>query len=283
MKTIIVSIGEAQLAKATVLAGKLDDAIVVSSATILPAHAHENQFLAAHRAKAGFAGYLPEGYEGPVCLMDCDIVVMPGVFAELPEITSGVAGVCVLPANRPVVLPAPFVWETMVNPLNSGFLVFQTAAAAKQISAAWFALYTSYHDVTSRDEVGLYKALAQLGITPQYLDPKFNSTDVATGLVLHGRQFKWADIDRRTAPPRVSSRPLVLSKLKIRRMLRDQGIESLLDAFLASSQTAAADWNDAQNLLSNDPMLAASIPSFALATGLTEAQILSLMAECVAE
>lgn len=78
-------------------------------------------------------------------------------------------------------------------------------------------------------------------------------------------------------PPRKARR---ISKLKLRRALRDAGLESLLDGFLANNPTAAADWNDSQLLMVADPLLAESLPLFAAAAGMTIEQISDLLQAC---
>jgi hypothetical protein len=70
-----------------------------------------------------------------------------------------------------------------------------------------------------------------------------------------------------------------LSKLGLRRALRARGLESTLDAMLASSAQAAADWADATELRIGDPMLAQMLPAFQAAAGLTDQQIADMVDE----
>jgi len=69
-----------------------------------------------------------------------------------------------------------------------------------------------------------------------------------------------------------------LSKLEVRRWLRSRGLEAALDATLAGSAQAAADWADAQVVRLSDPLLAAALPAFREAAGLTDADIADLVA-----
>jgi hypothetical protein len=79
-------------------------------------------------------------------------------------------------------------------------------------------------------------------------------------------------------PPEES--PFSVSKLAIRRKLRELGLESLLDGFLAAESTRQKDWDDAMVLMSDDPLLASSIPAFAAATNLPESAVIDLLTSC---
>ena len=74
--------------------------------------------------------------------------------------------------------------------------------------------------------------------------------------------------------------PFAVSKLAVRRKLRDLGLESMLDNFLAANPTRQKDWDDSQILLTTDPLLVSSIPAFVVATGTTDAQIIDLLKSC---
>ena len=74
--------------------------------------------------------------------------------------------------------------------------------------------------------------------------------------------------------------PFAVSKLAVRRKLRELGLESMLDDFLAANPTRQKDWDDSQILLTTDPLLVASIPAFAEATGATDAAITDLLKSC---
>ena len=76
-------------------------------------------------------------------------------------------------------------------------------------------------------------------------------------------------------PPRPVSK---VSKLKLRRALREIGMEDKLDAFLTGK--ALADWNDAQFLLVTDPLMSEAVPEFAAAAGITPEQITALFQSC---
>ena len=71
-----------------------------------------------------------------------------------------------------------------------------------------------------------------------------------------------------------------ISKLKIRRTLRDLGYEDLLDQFLNAVPTRLADWNDAQCLELSDPLLVEAIPDFVAVSGLTTQQVTDMLNSC---
>jgi hypothetical protein len=72
-----------------------------------------------------------------------------------------------------------------------------------------------------------------------------------------------------------------ITKLRLRRKLRETGLEAVLDQFLVASPSALADWNDAMELSTDDPVFSAMIPAFAQAAGIPEAQVMELMRECM--
>jgi len=81
-------------------------------------------------------------------------------------------------------------------------------------------------------------------------------------------------------PVVVEEVPFAVSKLAVRRKLRELGLESMLDTFLSANPTRQKDWDDSQILLTTDPLLVSSIPAFAAATGTTDAQIIDLLKSC---
>ena len=81
------------------------------------------------------------------------------------------------------------------------------------------------------------------------------------------------------ATPAVAA-PTGISKLKLRRALRDAGVEGLLDAFLAGDPIRANDWADAQYLMLDDPFLVAAVPAFVEASGMTTEQVNQLLISC---
>jgi len=74
--------------------------------------------------------------------------------------------------------------------------------------------------------------------------------------------------------------PVAISKLSLRRKLRELGLEDAMDSFIAADAQRQRDYNDAQYLSLTDPLLAASFPLFATAAGKTEAEINALLLEC---
>ena len=74
--------------------------------------------------------------------------------------------------------------------------------------------------------------------------------------------------------------PFSLSKLKIRREMRNMGLEGLLNQFLASDVNILNDWNDAQVLMSDDPMLVEKLPLVTSIFGITEEQLQTLFNKC---
>ena len=80
------------------------------------------------------------------------------------------------------------------------------------------------------------------------------------------------------APP--PAPPVAISKLALRRKLRELGLEATMDTFLAADATRQKDYNDAQCLFISDPLLAAAIPAFATLAGKTTEEITALLLEC---
>lgn len=80
-------------------------------------------------------------------------------------------------------------------------------------------------------------------------------------------------------PPPVPVEPpgLQISKLRLRRGLRAAGLEAAFDAALAGNAEWAADWADATELSSDDPILLAALPALAAAAGLTVEQAQALL------
>ena len=91
---------------------------------------------------------------------------------------------------------------------------------------------------------------------------------------------KMIDAYQGTYPVVFEEVPFAVSKLAVRRKLRELGLESMLDDFLAANPTRQKDWDDSQILLTTDPLLVSSIPAFAAATGTTDAQIIDLLKSC---
>ncbi|MEI7911227.1 MAG: hypothetical protein WCK77_16450 [Verrucomicrobiota bacterium] len=91
---------------------------------------------------------------------------------------------------------------------------------------------------------------------------------------------KLIDAYQGTYPVVVEDVPFAVSKLAVRRKLRELGLESMLDTFLAANPARQKDWDDSQILLTTDPLLVSSIPAFAAATGTTDAQITDLLKSC---
>jgi len=76
------------------------------------------------------------------------------------------------------------------------------------------------------------------------------------------------------------ARPVVISKLKLRRKLRELEWEADMDAFIAADPQRQHDYDDAQCLYLDDPLLAAAIPAFAQAKGRTVDEITQLLLSC---
>ncbi len=91
---------------------------------------------------------------------------------------------------------------------------------------------------------------------------------------------KMIDVYQGTYPVLVEEVPFAVSKLAVRRKLREMGLESMLDTFLSANPTRQKDWDDSQILLTTDPLLVSSIPAFAAATTLTEANVMEMLKTC---
>ena len=77
---------------------------------------------------------------------------------------------------------------------------------------------------------------------------------------------------------RFLSLPRVISKLSVRRKLRAMGKETPYDQFLSGLSTEAKkDFDEAQELNSNDPIFTAHAPVFKQALNLTDDQFNSLL------
>jgi hypothetical protein len=79
--------------------------------------------------------------------------------------------------------------------------------------------------------------------------------------------------------PPVESVAVTYSKLKLRRSLRAVGLESQFEAALDAFPQMRADWTDAVELHSTDPLLTAAMPLFAAALGVPQSAIDALLAE----
>ena len=73
------------------------------------------------------------------------------------------------------------------------------------------------------------------------------------------------------------SMPIELSKLAIRRKLRELGLEATFNTLLASIPNAQSDWNDAEVIMSNDPLFTTYAQQFQTALGLTDIQFDAFM------
>lgn len=69
-----------------------------------------------------------------------------------------------------------------------------------------------------------------------------------------------------------------LSKLTLRRRLRDLGKEDLFDSTLDSIPHARADWDDARVIRTDDPLFTTNANAFKAALGLTNEQFTALLA-----
>lgn len=68
-----------------------------------------------------------------------------------------------------------------------------------------------------------------------------------------------------------------VSKLAVRRKLREAGLENVLDGLLASNPMAAADWNDAVEISTEDPLFQAFLPIFAQHAEMDDGSVLEML------
>ena len=68
-----------------------------------------------------------------------------------------------------------------------------------------------------------------------------------------------------------------ISKLAIRRQLRAWGMEAAFEAVLDAVPHARADWNDCQDIRTNDPLFVAHKDDFKAALGLSDEQFAALL------
>jgi hypothetical protein len=80
------------------------------------------------------------------------------------------------------------------------------------------------------------------------------------------------------APEPQAPEPRDVSKLTLRRRIRALGKEAQFDAALDAMPNARADWDDAQNLRTDDPLFTTYAPQFKTALDLTDAQFDALLA-----
>lgn len=96
---------------------------------------------------------------------------------------------------------------------------------------------------------------------------------LATHTAEHEAYSVWLD-----AQPTQQIDPVrVLSKLAIRRQLREWGKESAFDAMLAAFPHAKTDWDDALEIKTSDPLFAANKEAFKAALALSDEQFSTLM------
>ena len=77
------------------------------------------------------------------------------------------------------------------------------------------------------------------------------------------------------APPAPQARNI--SKLSIRRQIREWGKESAFDAALDAVPHARADWSDAQELMTNDPLFTTNKEPLKALLGISEEQFENLL------
>jgi hypothetical protein len=75
----------------------------------------------------------------------------------------------------------------------------------------------------------------------------------------------------------VDVEPFAISKLSLRRLLRQMGMEAVLNQMLDSSPEIRADWDDAPHLMSDDPLLQQMIPAASQMLGIDESQLVLIL------
>lgn len=81
-------------------------------------------------------------------------------------------------------------------------------------------------------------------------------------------------VDLRTP---ITTPPREISKLTIRRRLRELGKETAFNAFLSNVPMALADWNDSTVLLTTDPLFTEYAPMVKISLGLNDNQFADLI------
>ena len=79
-------------------------------------------------------------------------------------------------------------------------------------------------------------------------------------------------VDRNTPVPS----PYTISKLVVRRRLREEGIEEIFNQIMDLNPIAKADWDDSTEILTSDPMFLQMLGAFK-ALGITDEQILVII------
>jgi hypothetical protein len=110
-----------------------------------------------------------------------------------------------------------------------------------------------------------------------------NGKDTVQGrkgtVVQHADNVCVAGGEVHAADPR-DAEPFEVSKLSLRRALRQIGLEPALNAFLAANPTAKADWDDATIIRTDDPLLVAAMPALCAQAGISAEQAQALLESC---
>ena len=92
-----------------------------------------------------------------------------------------------------------------------------------------------------------------------------------------GIRLRWDDAAKVWTKTAVVVPVRVISKLAIRRQLREWGKEDAFESLLDGFPHARTDWNDAAELKSDDPLFVANRDAFKAALTLTDEQFTALM------
>jgi len=264
MNIVTIALGAENQVQAQALRNSLPTLIILTDAERKNEHAHASDAVSARLMKTAFATYLPPETEGPVVLLDSDIVpAVENPLALLPALTSAVAGV---PWHGGVHYPAPFNEIPPSFPaLNSGVLLFRSLDDALAVCAAWHASYIANLPRFTKDEPNLTWALFTLGITPQMLPQEWNARRSEGAILLHEPYVQ---------PVLAPSVPRTIANWRAKAVLEMAGLTSQVEAVLEDMEgpagiTARAAWNGNADFARNG----ATVIALSATLGLTPAQL----------
>jgi hypothetical protein len=109
---------------------------------------------------------------------------------------------------------------------------------------------------------------------------KFNAIPFAYFYTFEVAKIGTIEVIDNTAKQYIEPLPFWISKLALRRTLRQYNLEAALDNFLASNVNFKNDYNDAQKLKSDDTLLVNALQDISNQTGLVVEQIKTILYDC---
>ena len=124
---------------------------------------------------------------------------------------------------------------------------------------------------TVAEQVQTFQTAKQI---PLWIDNGVTSREdqLSKGIIL-----RWDNVESKWNKTPVPAPVYTLSKLAIRRKLREWGKESAFDSMLDAFPHARTDWDDAADIRTSDPLFSTHKDAFKAALSLTEEQYNTLM------